>query len=207
MSQAENAGDARGERTAVCREAERRRGAPFFHGGESARIAEVIAAGGDSDVVAAVFALGAHALIQPPNRRMEKQDGLDKNLEEIDERVEAADVRQFVCDDGFDLIFREASESANRKQHDGLEPADDGRGIEPAAFAEANDASDAETRLQFAALCEKRGSDGNGSGTAQTFEIEQPARGTEREEENAREPEFNEERQRLCGEGFCCGDS
>ena len=73
VADAENARDASGERAAVCGEAEGRRGAPFFHGGEGARVAEVIAAGGDSNIVAAVFTFDAHALVQPPNRRMEKE--------------------------------------------------------------------------------------------------------------------------------------
>jgi len=33
----------------------------------------MIAAGRDGDVVAAIFPFGAHALVQPPNRRMEKE--------------------------------------------------------------------------------------------------------------------------------------
>ena len=207
VAQAENAGDACGERAAVGGEAERRSGAPFFHGGESARVAEMIAASGDSDVVAAVFALGAHALIQPPNRRMEKQDGLDKNLEEIDEGIEAANVREFVSDDGFDLIFGEASERANGKHDDRFKPADDGGRVKPATFAEMDDARDTEARLELTALCEKGRCDGDGGCAAETFEVEQAARSAKREEKNAREPEFDEEGQRLPGERLGGGDS
>src|ERR1051325_6132485 len=68
VAEAENAGDARGERASVCRKAKGRSGAPFFHGGESARVTEMIAAGGDGDVVAAVFALPPQAALPPPTR-------------------------------------------------------------------------------------------------------------------------------------------
>jgi len=40
---------------AIRREPERGSGAPFFHGGERARVSKMIAAGGDGDIVAAVF--------------------------------------------------------------------------------------------------------------------------------------------------------
>ena len=152
VAETENAGDARGERTAISSETESGSSAPFFHGGERARVPKVIAASGDSDVVAAVFTRDANALIQPPNRRMEKEKRLDDDLEKIDESVEAANVREFVGDDGFDLIFGESGESADGKQNDGFEPADDGGCVEPFAFAEANGAIDAEASLQFAAL-------------------------------------------------------
>src|SRR5262249_2270857 len=72
-AQTEYAGDASGKRASVCGEAKRRSGAPLLHGGKRARITEVIAASGDRDIVAAVFTFGAHALVQPPNRRMEKE--------------------------------------------------------------------------------------------------------------------------------------
>jgi hypothetical protein len=152
VAQAENPRDARGQRAAVCRDAERGSRAPFFHGGEGARVTEMITAGGDGDVVAAVFALGAHALVQPPNRRMEKEKRFRDDLEKIDESVEAADVCEFVRDDGFDLIFGEAGQSANGKQNNGTEPADDGGSVQPAALAETDDAREAETRLELAAL-------------------------------------------------------
>src|SRR5262249_29740992 len=117
VAQPEKAGDARGEWAAVCGEAQRRSSPPFFHSGERARVVEMITASGDGDVVAAVFALGAHALVQPPNRRMEKEKRFRSDLEKIDERVEAANVREFMGDDGFDLVFGESGERANWKQN------------------------------------------------------------------------------------------
>ena len=108
VTESQDAGDARGERAAICGETERRRGAPFFHGGESAGVAEMIAAGGDGDIVAAVLTFSTHALVQPPNRRMEKEKGLRDDLEKVHERVEAANVREFMRNDGFDLIFGES---------------------------------------------------------------------------------------------------
>src|SRR5258707_4326389 len=126
VANAKNARDASGKRAAVRGEAEGGRGAPFLHGGERARVAEVIAAGCDGDVVTAVFTFDAHALVQPPNRRMEKEKRFHDDLEKIHEGIEAANVCELVGDDGFDLVFREAGERSNRKKNDGTEPADDG---------------------------------------------------------------------------------
>jgi len=62
---------------------------------------------------------------------MEKEKRFRDDLEKIDESVEAADVCEFVRDDGFDLIFGETGQSANGKQNNGTEPADDGRSVQP----------------------------------------------------------------------------
>jgi len=202
VANAKNSRDASGERAAVCGEAEGRRGAPFLHGGEGARVAEVIAAGGDSNVVAAVFTFDAHALVQPPNRRMEKEKRFHDDLEKINEGIEAANVREFVRDDGFDLIFGEAGERSNGKKYDGTEPADDCRRVQPATFAETNCARDAEARLEFAALCEERGRDGERGGAAEALEIDEAAGGAQREEEHTGEPEFDEQGKRLSGQRF-----
>src|SRR5262249_39237195 len=181
-----------------------RSGAPFFHGGESARVAKMIAAGGDSDVVAAVFTFGAHALIQPPNRRMEKEKRFRSDLEKVDEGIEAANVREFVGDDGFDLVFCKSGQGANGKKDDGSEIANDGRSIKPTAFAEFDYALQAEARLQFAALGEKRRADRNGSGTAKAFEIDQAARGAKCEEENTGEPDLNHQGKNFASKGLHC---
>ncbi len=169
MAQTQDAGDACSERAAICGEAERGCAAPFFHGGEGAGVAEMIAASGDGDIVAAVFTFGAHALVQPPNRRMEKEKRFRDDLEKIDERIEAANVSEFMRDNGFDLIFGESHQCANGKKNDGAKPSDYGGSIEPTAFAETNDALQTETSLEFAALGEELGRDGDGSGAAETF--------------------------------------
>src|SRR5207302_4255510 len=70
------------------------------------------------------------------------------------------------------------------------------------AFAEADDARDAEARLEFAALCEKSRRNGEGGGAAEAFEIDEAAGGAQREEEHTGEPELDEQGQRFSGQRF-----
>ena len=58
----------------------------------------------DHEDVTAIFALLADDAADPPYRRMEKQDDLNSALQQIDEIIPTAHVRQFVYQDAFDLL-------------------------------------------------------------------------------------------------------
>ena len=62
-----------------------------------------------------MFALGADAFIQPPHGGMVEEQSLHTDLENVDERIEALDVRQFVGDDSLQLIFGKAGERDYRQ--------------------------------------------------------------------------------------------
>ena len=91
----------------------------LFKQRERAGVGESIAADVDGEVVAAVFAVAANLLRDPPHSGMVEEQSLHDGLQNADEVVVAADVRQFVSEDRFDLRRREAAEAAHRNEHYG----------------------------------------------------------------------------------------
>ena len=97
-----------GERTAVRRHGEHRSAAPLFHQRQRARVLDCVAAESYRGLIAAVLAFRANRLIQPPDRRMVKEQSLNANLENIHKRIEPPDVRQFVRNHRPQLFLRES---------------------------------------------------------------------------------------------------
>ena len=88
----------------------------FFEQEECGGVGEGVGAGGDGYVVAAELALLAEAGANPPDGGMEEEEGLDHGLEDVPEIVGAANVGEFVGEDGFELVGGESSESAGGQQ-------------------------------------------------------------------------------------------
>src|SRR5665213_1424387 len=71
----------------------------------------------DRDLVAANLALHAHLAGEPPDRRVVEQQRFDKPLDEVDPRIEPADMGQFVGDDGIKHVRRHAGEQRRGQNH------------------------------------------------------------------------------------------
>jgi hypothetical protein len=93
-------------------------------------IADGVAAHRQRNDVAAVLALGADPRREPPDGGVVEEDGLGKRLQQIHQEVVAADVRELVGEDGFDLRRRQPRERRDGQQDYRLHPADDGRRID-----------------------------------------------------------------------------
>src|SRR5580698_9559178 len=76
----------------------------FFEEEERGGVGEGVGAGGDGYVVAAKLALLTEAGADPPDGRVEEEEGLDHGLEDVPEIVGAADVCELVGEDGFELL-------------------------------------------------------------------------------------------------------
>src|SRR5438067_959223 len=95
-------------------------------GAGSAAGAGAASANGDGEIVAAVFALVANAIGNPPHRRVIEHQRLDERLHQIDEEVVAADVRELVRKNHLDLLGRETRERRGGEKNHRTQPADDG---------------------------------------------------------------------------------
>jgi|SRR5579862_4541910 len=188
--------DASRKRAVVDGHGERGSLAPLLHERERASVIDGIAVNGDGGVIAAIFAFDAYAAADPPDRRVIEEQCFNRDLEKIDEAVEAADVSEFVSDDRFDLRFRETRKSRGGEKNHRTEPADDRGRVERGAFAIVDEAVDAEAALEFKAFFEKFARDGTRVFAAHFFDDEEAASGPEAEEENTGEPEFDQGEER-----------
>ena len=93
------------KRAAIRRHQESRRGAPFLHDCERARVLHGVAAKRNGFIVTAMLALRSNPLAHPPNRRVVKQQCLYTDLKEIHEAVQPSNVRKLVRDDHCNLFF------------------------------------------------------------------------------------------------------
>ena len=106
---AENSADSREQTAAVGGQGELAGSrAEFFHGGEGASVGEAVAAGGDGQVVATAFSFLADAAGDPPDGRMIEEQRLDRRLDQVYQIVVPADVSQFVGQQRFELLDRQA---------------------------------------------------------------------------------------------------
>jgi hypothetical protein len=85
-----------------------------------------VARGAHREIVAAQLALLAHPPRHPPHRGMIEEQRLDRALQQVDQVVVAADVRQLVGQDRLDLGRAQAAQHAGRKQDHGTQPAERG---------------------------------------------------------------------------------
>ena len=102
--------------------------------GERLGVADWIAAQCDGDVIAAVFALHADPIREPPDRRVIKEQRLDNGLQHVDRVVVAANVRELVREDRFDLRRRQRRERRDGQQNRGPQPSDHHRHVDQRRF-------------------------------------------------------------------------
>ena len=115
---------------------------------QGARIGEGIAVDARRPVVATQLALRANVAGHPPDRGMVEQQRLDDALQDVDQIIVAADVRQFVKQKRFHLFGRQSGERADRHQHDGTKPAHDRGRLHQRRNQEAHRAGDANAGLE-----------------------------------------------------------
>ncbi len=135
---------------------------------------------------------------------MIEQQSFGGNLKKVEESVEAADVRQFVGDDGAKLQIRESGERSERQKNHGTEPADDRRRVKVQRLAITNRAGDAEAVLHFAAKGEQLEVHWFGITTTQTRHQKESASGAQTKEEHTDEPEFHENGRKSAGKKMRC---
>jgi hypothetical protein len=87
-------------------------GALFFKVNERVRINDRVRADFESEVVAAEFTLGADAGVDPPNARMEEEEGFRDGLQNVPEEVCAAHVSQLVGEDDFEFFGAKQGDGA-----------------------------------------------------------------------------------------------
>src|SRR5438552_1489280 len=199
FGETEKASDAQGERPAIRGHGERRCCTPLFHQRESTNVFGGISADGKRDVITAVFAFGTDALAEPPNCRMIKKKRFGHDLEEIEEGIKPADMREFMRDHGAQLKLRKSTQGTDRKKHNRTKPADNGGCVEMVRFTIADSAGDAEPVLHFAAQCEQARIHRLGFAATQPGDEEEPAGGGETKEHEGDEPKFNKERKQGAG--------
>ena len=124
------------------------RAAQLLEIGQRVRVGVRIAAQAHRQIVAAVLALDADPARQPPHRRVIEEQRLDERLQQVDEVVVAADVRQLVREDRLELLRRQSSQRARRKQHDRLEPADHRRHVDERRLEQPDVAGDVQPARQ-----------------------------------------------------------
>ena len=207
--QSQHTEDALGEWPAVGGHGEGGRTSPFFHHGEGAGVLDRIAAELDGHIVAAVLALGADAVVQPPHGRVVKEQSLHRNLENIDEGIETLDVRQFVGNHSLQLLLGKPGEGSHRQQHDGTEPANHRRRLQPLALAVTDGSFQAQAMLQGPANRKHSSARGGGLFAALAFEQKESAGGTKTEERHSKQPRFHQpgqsvERRREAGNSERC---
>ena len=84
----------------------------------------------DGGVVAAVLALLADAPRDPPDGRMEEQQRFGDRLQQVDRVIAAADVRELVSEERFDLGGGHVRHRGERQDDQGLQPADQDRRVD-----------------------------------------------------------------------------
>ena len=125
LAYADEPADARQQRSASRRHGQvERHAADLFQLRESPRVYEGVATSGNRQIVAAVLPLLAYFLSHPPDRGMIEQQCFDGRLQHVQQVIVAADVRQFVSQDGLHHLRGQARERAYRKQNHGAQPAD-----------------------------------------------------------------------------------
>jgi hypothetical protein len=105
-------------------------GSPRFERGERFRVGDGVAAHAHRHFIAAVLALGANPLREPPHRGVIEEQRLGDGLQQVDKVVVTADVRQFVRENRFHLRRRQRGHRGNRQQNRRTQPADDGRHVD-----------------------------------------------------------------------------
>ena len=102
------------------------RGAVLLQVGKCADVGEGVAANGHGDVIAAEFSFVAEVAGDPPHGWVVEEERFGDALQNVDQVIVAADVSEFVGEQGFDLFGGKSGEGANGHEDNGAEPADYG---------------------------------------------------------------------------------
>ena len=97
--------------------------------GQRERKAATIAQGLGGQVVSDQLAFVADAARQPPHHRVIEQQGLDHGLQQVDQVIVAADMRQFMGEQGLQQTGRHPCDERGGQQHHRPPPADRQRRI------------------------------------------------------------------------------
>ena len=173
----------------------RREGAPGFELGERLCVADRVAAERDGDVVAAVLALHANPLRQPPHGRVVEQERLRDRLQHVQGVVVAADVRELVRQDRFDLRRRQRRECGDREQNRRTQPADDGRDVHQRRLDDVRGRGQTEPVRQTAAGRLPAGRGAAERGAMQPAHVPPPACHPAEQKSDADEPRDRDARQ------------
>ena len=66
----------------------------------------------------------ANVTAYPPDRRMEEEQSFGKGLQQVPEKIGAADMGQLMCQDNFEFFRAERCCGGNRQQHQSAKGAD-----------------------------------------------------------------------------------
>ena len=121
------------------------------------------------------LALGANVPRHPPDRGVVEQERFDNALQDVDQIVVPADVRQLMQQERFQLRGRQTAERPYRDQHHGAQPADHGGHLHQARRpAAARDGSGQSGRRDFLRVCCHSGGAGRTSTDRMRAAIAQP---------------------------------
>ena len=95
-----------------------------FQLGQGAGVSEDVARRGHGQIVAAMLAFDADLAGEPPYGGMVEEQTLGDALQQVDQVIVTADMRQLVRQQRLHVIWRKAGEQAERRQDDGTEPSD-----------------------------------------------------------------------------------
>jgi hypothetical protein len=100
------------------------RGPSRFQLCQGAGVGEDVARRGYGQIVAAMLSFGADLAGEPPHRGMVEEQALGDALQQVDQVIVTADVRQLMRQQRLHVIRREAGKQAQRRQDDRTEPSD-----------------------------------------------------------------------------------
>ena len=139
-------------------------------------------------IVAAILAFGANHGGDPPHGGVVEDQALDEDLEQVNEIVVAADVRQFVEKQRFHLRGRKPGEQSYRHQNDWAQEADNERDVGQAGFKKHDRRGDAQAGREVCeALLPRSGA--ADAGAAQAARADPAGETARRENGDARDPE------------------
>ena len=125
-----------------------RPGPPRFELRERFRVRDGIATQRHRDVVAAMLALDTNPRREPPHRGMVEEQCLHDRLQQVDQIIVAADMRELVRENRLDLRRRQRGDRGDRQQNRRPQPADERRDVDARRFDHVRGGGQAETVRQ-----------------------------------------------------------
>jgi hypothetical protein len=108
----------------------------------------------------------------PPDGGVVEEESFDRDLQEVDEIVMAADVGEFVGEDGLELGDGQLADEGGGEEDDGMEIADDGGGGDKSGLEEGDGAADVQAGGEVVGLGEQVGRERGGLGVFEMLEVE-----------------------------------
>ena len=103
--------------------------ADLLHRGQGSGVTDAVAGEAHGQVVAAVLALDANLVRDPPDSRVIKTECFYDGLQHVDEVIVPPDVSQLVPQQRFKLFRAQARQGAGWHEDHRPQPADDGRDL------------------------------------------------------------------------------